>query len=107
MKKNAILLNETLKETNRPKSNCSANGGISALLMVHHLLLLLATAMPNLCIIPPNRELRNKLFHEYAIYEIANPQSYCGEFFQAVLHRLSVDRRKSTQGHFLSITESS
>ena len=40
-----MLMKETLKETNRLKSNCSANSSIYALLIVHCLLLLFAMAM--------------------------------------------------------------
>ena len=43
-------------------------------------------AMPNPCMKPPNCELRNEQFQEYAISEITNPQSYCGEGKTPVAH---------------------
>lgn len=66
MKKcNAILLKETLKETNRLKSNFSAKSSIYALLMVHcpFLLSLWLCCAPNSCAesIPETTETNNAI----------------------------------------------
>ena len=74
----AIVMKETLKETNRLKSNCSANSSIYALLMRPCLLLLLAMAMWPLHRIHAPKQHRNESC-EHAICDITNPQSYCGD----------------------------
>ena len=84
-------MKETLKETNRLKSKCSAKSSIYALLMVPYLLLLLAIAMwPLAMAIQPlyrihiSKQYRNELC-EYAICEITNPQSYYSDqYFVAI-----------------------
>ena len=76
--KNAMLLKETLKEMNRLKSNCSVNSSIYALLKGHRLLLLVRNGHVAIAPNPCTKQHRNESC-EYAICEITNPQSYCGE----------------------------
>ena len=73
-----MLLKETLKETNRLKSNCTANSSIYALLMRLRLLLLFRNGLMAIALNPAPKQHRNDSC-EYAICEITNPQSYCGE----------------------------
>ena len=60
-RKNDVI---TLKEMNRLTSNCSANSSIYTLFLGH-------------CFLPYGHVASWPC--DYAIYEITNPQSYCGE----------------------------
>ena len=64
-KKTAIAMKETLKETNRLKSNCSATSSINTLFLGHCFLPCGHVASWPLC------DMRNET--EYAICEITNP----------------------------------
>ena len=94
--KDAMTPKETLKETNRLKSNCNAKSNIyahNALLMIRCLSLLFLP-WPCLCTesMPETTEANNAITpYAYAIYEITKPQSCCkilGDSEQAVELRL-------------------
>ena len=89
VRKNIMLLKETLKEINRLKSNYSVNSSIYTLLKGHRLLLLIRNGHVAIALNPctkhvaiaPNpctKQHRNESC-EYAICELTNPQSYYGE----------------------------
>ena len=95
-----MLLKETLKEINRLKSNCSTNSSIYTLLKGHRLLLLIRNGHMAITLNPytkhvaitPNpctKQHRNESC-EYAICELTNPQSYCGDQ-QALVGRIEYE----------------
>ena len=96
---------------NRLKSNCSANSSVNTLLVVHCLSLLFRNGharAPNPCSQSMHETTESS---EYAISEITNPQSYCGDllpvarcFMSTILYYFSiVYNRVSHLVRFLSI----
>ena len=107
-----MLLKETLKEINQLKSNYSANSSIYTLLKGHRLLLLVRNdygyshghghawapihATPETLIHATHETTET----EYAIYELINPQSYCGESHIFTCAGIPVGRYNSNRGVF-------